>query len=599
MRFQAFLSGVLLGIISAANGYEIGCIYPPAMPDPITAQDIMVNFNSLNQQDISVETPIAVHNGFVSAMCGVSCLAMHDSKAKNPWGERPLLVAPEFGHNAFSIALCSLSCHTVAIGYQTMKPLLDRWQANITEGLHPGLMFLHELEEEPSMSDLLRAVQVIKEHDYHPFLIGQVAVGEIYQYFLLQDGWNSFGNYSYDMLTQSVVNCTSNCMPFSDLSGYYPRNHPGRPYTEAEKYNVTGDDMYWQPLLEDDGYGYFSRQQHVVPHLATTAVPYLDPYIRNKTLDPPSYDYYEEALKVVEELRLTAESQQRRAKIEVFDNKFDVRGIFQYATRNQFATQHSYQRHLVYLYGISMAEDEGALLSWTEKIRHDLVRPTTVIQRWASDKLLTYGGDPNSFEAKEIEARNFEAFIRVMPHSEFPSGSACLCTTYREFADLFTMHYYGAKIDSSFLKYGVDGHETNCNGTVFPDLAQGWCSDTHKFTLRDMTELEEVCGQSRLWGGMHFTKSVPAGHELCEGIGTMAMERLKDVFADTDFGGNEWFVGDAMPLQCSDPLFQVNGNPVSVQRSSSTTVQATSVAAPTKALGFLGAVALVGLLLNH
>jgi len=35
-----------------------------------------------------------------------------------------------------------------------------------------------------------------------------------------------------------------------------------------------------------------------------------------------------------------------------------------------------------------------------------------------------------------------------------------------------------------------------------------------------MMELAKVCGESRLWGGMHFSSSVPDSYELCDGVGT-------------------------------------------------------------------------------
>lgn len=372
MSFNQLLSLAVWGSMSLlATAYDIGCIYPPEMPDPFTAQDIMVKYMVLTQ-DPPLETPMAVHNALVSSLCGVGCLAAHDPAVKNPLTRlRPLLVAPEYGHNAFSIALCSLQCHALGSGIQRFKPLLDRWGVNLTDGPHPELAFFAELEGDPETADLLKAVQVVQNNDYHPFLMGQLVLGEIFASFLLQDGWNYFGNYSYDFATQSIVPCTANCMPYSDISGYYPRNHPGRPFSEDTKYNITGDDKYWQPLLEGNGIGYFSRQEHVVPHLATTAIPILDENLRNRTLPPPDYDYYQEALRVVEELRLTAEDAGRRAKIAVFDDKLDVRAFLQTATIQQFSEQHSYQKHLLYVLGLSMAEDDGVVLAWTEKVSNN------------------------------------------------------------------------------------------------------------------------------------------------------------------------------------------------------------------------------------
>ena len=580
----ASAAAALLLATTPASAYESACIYPKAMPDPMEAQYILVNYATLHPW--SLETPMAIHHGLISAMCGVSCMAMHDATVLNPvTGQRPLLVAPPENHNAYSIALCNTACHAPAVGYDWMKPLLDRWNLPITSQFHPELAFLEQWAEdkyEATTGDLLKVAQVVVEHDFDPIMMGQLAIAEIYQFYMKDDGWNNFGDYSYDFLSQSVVNCTHNCMPYSDLYGYYPRNHPGRPYNESEKYNVTGDDMYWQPLLEDDGYGYFSRQQHVVPHLATTAKMNLDPNMKEKTVPAPEYEYYAEAQQVVEELRLTAESKERRAKIEVFDNKLLVRGLFEFATRNQFKDQHSYQKHLLYVLGISYGDDDGVILAWKEKLQHDLVRPTTVIQKWGDDKIVTYGGDRDAMEAVEIPARSFEAYIRVMPHSEYPSGSSCLCTIYREYADAFTLQNYGAKIENSLIFGGENGHETNCNGDIGEDLPKGFCNEDYTFTLKDMTELEEICGQSRLWGGMHFSKSVPAGHELCAGLGSLGLEKLNNITAGSDFGGNEYFVGDERPM-CSDPAMDMTGDieppEVVVSKDSNPTSAAGSMAA--------------------
>jgi hypothetical protein len=61
---------------SLTAAYDIGCLYPPEMPDPITAQDIMIKYAILSQP--TPETPIVVHNSLISALCGVGCLATHD-----------------------------------------------------------------------------------------------------------------------------------------------------------------------------------------------------------------------------------------------------------------------------------------------------------------------------------------------------------------------------------------------------------------------------------------------------------------------------------------------------------------------------------------
>jgi hypothetical protein len=172
----------------------------------------------------------------------------------------------------------------------------------------------------------------------------------------------------------------------------------------------------------------------VTPHIGTKAR-YIFPYDKKKHTPDPKYNYHKEALKAVEELRLTAASPDRKSKIAFFDNKLLVRGALQYATVGLW--NYSFQEHMGYIYGLDMAEYDAVLASWREKVYHDLVRPTTVIQRWGNDMLYTYNGDRNSTKAGLIRARDFQAYVRVMPHSEYPSGTSCLCTSYSEITGKF------------------------------------------------------------------------------------------------------------------------------------------------------------------
>ena len=50
--------------------------------------------------------------------------------------------------------------------------------------------------------------------------------------------------------------------------------------------------------------------------------------------------------------------------------------------------------------------------------------------------------------------------------------------------------------------------------------------ETGPYTSYMRTCQPPTCGDSRLWGGMHFTDSVPDSYELCDGIGTLAYGSL-------------------------------------------------------------------------
>lgn len=54
-------------------------------------------------------------------------------------------------------------------------------------------------------------------------------------------------------------------------------------------------------------------------------------------------------------------------------------------------------------------------------------------------------------------------------------------------------------------------------------------------TYNAWSEIQHACGESRLHGGMHFSKAVPAGEELCTGLASHVVnsgEKLKIGDAD-------------------------------------------------------------------
>ena len=165
------------------------------------------------------------------------------------------------------------------------------------------------------------------------------------------------------------------------------------------------------------------------------------------------------------------------------------------------------EEQVFYEVGISLDEHDAIVQVWREKVRHDLVRPTTVIQRWGNDTLHTFTGDVSGGVGL-INARDVQPFIRVMPHSEYPSGSACLCTAYQEYTDAFIKHDYGA----AALSVSTKGR--------YVEKPRSWAN---------LIDFKSDCGQSRLWGGMHFTKSVPEGERLCRGIGERSLDFMQNL----------------------------------------------------------------------
>lgn len=103
------------------------------------------------------------------------------------------------------------------------------------------------------------------------------------------------------------------------------------------------------------------------------------------------------------------------------------------------------------------------------------------------------------------QAKDWVPYIRVMPHAEYPSGSGCICLAVAQFIDAFLSDQYGDESTETTWSFG----------DVIPPV-----------TFSKMMDLVDVCGESRLWGGMHFTASVADSFTLCDGVGTMGYTDL-------------------------------------------------------------------------
>ena len=318
-------------------------------------------------------------------------------------------------------------------------------------------------------------------------------------------GWNQDGKLNKDGSA-----CEANCRAFGDYTGYEPINIPG---VKSQDSKIKRS---WMPLLEDNKKGYETRQQHVTPHIGTQAKPAVltRAEINSRTAPWPGYDYDEEALVVTERLRATAESDETKMMIEFFDNKLTVAGIVIQTVAGTL--QLGYEQTLNFVLALTAGDYDATILAWKEKVTHDAVRPTTWIQEeMAEQEFTTYAGAYKG--VRTIKGKNFESYVRVMPHSEYVSGSACICQALMELTDRWVDFHGG---DSTSLQLSLPTFKAGSSRTE-PGVTPA--KDITK-VLHGMQELRDICGQSRLDGGMHFTQAVTASYELCNGVGNAAAD---------------------------------------------------------------------------
>jgi hypothetical protein len=96
---------------SALAQYDIGWIYPEAMPTPLDAQFQLAEYLSAVIILIKQETPIVVHGAHATSVCANNCIAYLDGNTLNVLTELPpLFRVPAFGYSSFSHMMCTAQC---------------------------------------------------------------------------------------------------------------------------------------------------------------------------------------------------------------------------------------------------------------------------------------------------------------------------------------------------------------------------------------------------------------------------------------------------------------------------------------------------------
>lgn len=198
------------------------------------------------------------------------------------------------------------------------------------------------------------------------------------------------------------LSSTFNRVPFADW-----RSNP---------YYPTGVTNSWRPLQENNGLGFLFRQEHVTAHIGETARSFFlgDEDICSRELDNPNYDYAEEARLVLERTNLLDEVS--KAEVELFDSKLSSVVLLQaqYFVRAGFSLD-SWEYILTDTCTIA-AQYESVIVSWKEKVRHNLIRPTTWIQENLGEQIVESYRGPNA-EPGPLNANEWQPYIRVVRSS--------------------------------------------------------------------------------------------------------------------------------------------------------------------------------------
>lgn len=322
-----------------------------------------------------------------------------------------------------------------------------------------------------------------------------------------RDGWNRDGSLSRQF----------NRIPYEDWTPqpYTPRNPPW----------LLSNPNAWQPLLEHNGRGFLFSQRHVTPYIGQygRSIFLADNIYCALRAPPPRYNYNKELRLLVARSASMAENEVKKAKVELFDNKLTSLLVLQ--VNLLFArgvSGDSWEFIELDMVGGSILY-ETVMLVWREKVRHDAIRPKTRLHyQYGKRNIVAYAG-PNQGR-KRLRADEWDSYIRTMPHSEYPSASACFCKSFAEAMrlqfgeDTFTVNRKVVEL-SLVLEKGKSMAEPGQPKRRIVLKYSKW-SDA----ARD-------CGVSRLDGGLHFTAAVSEGEKLCAPVGRIVSESVRKLVA--------------------------------------------------------------------
>lgn len=350
------------------------------------------------------------YTNYVSAIWW-NCVAVYSEDFKDTLTKEipAVRVLDESLHTTSSRLVCMLQ--GVATYISLSLPEAKEFYMDIVGGNNP-FNVTYDIEDTPDPfvagcgDDVDCLEELAASENYNSNIMGHIVAKLAYDY-SLQDGFNQLGKDD---------GCQVNCRAFMDVTGYKPVNDP---YAKNRRRNTA---ERWEPLLEDNGKGFFYRQEHVAAHIGQTAkFRFLAEEERTQRVaTPPNYTRrrWVESREVID-LMATLDDF-KKVEVEIFDDKLNVASAAvngflgavigaQYEDpvfQNAPGTFLTLERLVNFISGFAAVEMDSNTISWKEKVNYDLVRPTSVIKQFCEDITTWAPGGIQTFPAE-----NFEAYI--------------------------------------------------------------------------------------------------------------------------------------------------------------------------------------------
>ncbi|MEU3255615.1 DUF6851 domain-containing protein [Streptomyces sp. NPDC006997] len=306
-----------------------------------------------------------------------------------------------------------------------------------------------------------------------------------------------------------------NPRPWADYTGYQPVNtafelsHPSR----------------WQPQLQPHNgrragggpgdMGIYVTQHFVTPQAARAKALIFDDVRQFKLAPPRHSDHtrpraYKRAVDEVleESASLTDE---RKALAEIMENKLWGIGYSSIVIARKYDQDDHMGVHgwAQWLLQHLLATFDPLIAAWHFKTMYDAVRPVSAVRHVYGRRKLTAWGGPGMGTVDDIRADEWSSYLPVGDHPEYPSGSTTLCSATSQAARRF--------FDSDELDWTIDYAAGST--LIEPGVTPGRDLSIHFATWTDFTR---TCANSRVWGGVHFRKTIEQSIAFGEQFGDLA-----------------------------------------------------------------------------
>jgi len=508
---------ILSGTFAAVSDW-----YPDAFPEPKFLYKVWTYSTRMPELE-SFETPIAIYVPLKRHSLEWTCTAIHSENFLEPIDYKaPIYRAPEPEefHNTYARMMCWLYADVFWLPEVYSKTVYNEHMMHmkkygfndtiVSDEVFQDIYDCVDGREEACIDTLAEKHYPMKSNPLDLFAFTGALAAAWVKRSMNNDAWNHNGRW-----TKTGEYCTHpvNCRPFEDYTGYVPVNGP----------HTLLNHTRWMPLVESDGTGFFYTQEHVTPQLRVVDGLVGTEEQMTRTLDDPNYDLLAEMELPYE--RVASVTDEEIAMVSMMDSKLNLIDHTLYGIDKIHPL--GFEEYAFYSLGFTMAEHDAVVNAWREKVRHDLIRPTSVSHYLVPEKNVTW------FDGTNISSSQWQPLIRVMPHTEYPSGSSAICRAIADYIKLYVKNILDWENLATTWVMKAGGAPKR-----FPAM-KGYPKMDHKVTFETLDEMADMCSRSRLLGGMHFSASIQAGEDLADGIGERAWETVFSLLNGDDVPGIE------------------------------------------------------------